>query len=690
MFTVIFLSRSAKAIFDKSKTFFDPFLERNEIAFCDWNESQKAVTLHQALPRLPEIIRGKTEWRAVVVDHFTADDLGRRDAENPFDFLDNLGLHPNLVDSPHALVRISHQLLGYPSMTARGFQPIVSHRDERGQRVEADSPGGDFREVLRGLSQTHSDVRVEYREVPYAAEERSRHAELRERYRVKEVSPSEVVFIATRSRLDADERAQLHHAWRVETGQHASRFVERNDYPPASRFAVYDLLNRENSGYEQDALRFWISVLTIAVNVLPPSAFQAERLYRLGVDFSEPALGELLNSHMGRLTALRDHLDSLLSRRERAPETDVRELMRAEKVHVQFESMGGGDLVVQTTGYGLAVDEPRSEAAAWSADYDQLRANAAQFLRRPRRVLARAVFDTRAKSRRHVGQDYALSEIDRDEIEDELAKRVRLLTEPATTEILDRDRLTSVLELENERVHRHISERMRIRTIALASALVVAVWLGTFVPYLIQASARDGDSLRWSIFVVAVVVLLLAGAGIATLVWMRRRLVELLRRVNATMRSFVGAVNNGAAVFGGYLSELTTYMHARALLRGADRFREDERVRNRRIEAVRTRAIAAIEAEKRIVTSLGQPLTVRRITTGLARFDVDDPHQIGSFFRFPIGARAASFNTTGEQIRAPYDFIERLSVERVRLFERDTSSLTGKTVNDLDSMGGGD
>ncbi|GAA1853153.1 hypothetical protein ACFQZV_05360 [Microbacterium koreense] len=671
MFTVIFLSKSAKAIFDKSKTFFDPFRERGDIAFCEWNESDRALTSLQALPQLKEIIRGKSAWRAVVVDHATPDHHDHaRDPENPFDFVDNTRSQLALTDSPHALVRIAHQLLGYPALTAREFIPIVSYLESDGTRVES-AEGDNYHEVLSALGRTKSDVRVEFREQPYTEEEMRRHAELRERYRMKEVHPDEVIFISTRSRLDADEAAALHRAWLTETEQHASRFVERNDYPAATRFAVYDLLNPENSGYEQDELRFWLSVLTVAVNALPPSSFQAERVYELGVEFSEPLLGDLLNQHMSRLASLREHLDGLISRPERPPETDVAELLREEVIRVDFESIGGADIAVSTGGYGLASDSPRSESARWAADFDHVQVNATQFVRRPRRVLARAVDTARESSRRYFHDVHVLTDIDRDEIEDELSKRVRSLTEPATAEILDRQRLTTMLEEQNATVRRHISERMSLRTIGVASVLVIAVWFGALTPYMLQAFGRNAEVATWSVFVVATVIVLLAMAGLAALWWMRRRLIALLRDVNRTLRAFVAGVNNGATAFGQYLSGLTTYMHARATLINSGRIQELERLRKRRYLAVRRDVVSAFDAEKRIMTSLGEPLNVRRVASGLAQFDVDDQRELASFFRFPTGNRNAAFNDSGEHVLAPYDFITRLRLERVRLFEHD-------------------
>jgi hypothetical protein len=674
VFTVIFLSRAARRIFERSKTFFDPFVDSGEIAFCDWNDSAGAISLQQSLPQLAEVIRGKAAWRAVVVDHAAGESQGARDVENPFDFLDNREVRLNIVDSPHALVRIAHQLLGYPALTARDFEPVVSYRGPAGARVEHQTEGGDFQDALRTLGQTHSDVRVEYRELPYPAVERALHEELRARYRMKEVPPSEVLFLSTRSRVDTTEQRQLQRAWRTQAEQHSSRFVERNDYPAACRFAVYDLLNPENSGYEQDELRFWTSVLTVAVNVLPPSGFQAERVYRLAVDFSEPALGELLNAHMGQLTALREHLDLLIETPSYTPETDVRELMRTETVPVQFER-GGNDLVVRTAGYGLASDWPDAESSRWADDFEALQLNADQFIRRPRRVVSRAVSETRQMIRHSIVNDHALSEMDRDEIRDELSKRIGHLVVPATTQILDRRRLVELLEQENDGVRRLLGGRMRIQMVAVVSLVVLLAWVVSFVPYLIQAAVSDNAIMQWSFFVVAAVIVVIAAVSIATLLWMRRRLVQRLHEVNSRMRGFVNDVNAGAQVFGEYLSQVATYMQARAVLIGADRMQGRTRVRRELYRTVRGRANGVIEAEKKIVTSLGQPLNIRRVPGGVSGLDIENSHQVGSFFRFPISTGTAAFNESGERIAAPYDFVERLSLERLRLFERDARAV---------------
>ncbi|MFT4280333.1 hypothetical protein [Microbacterium sp.] len=686
MFTVVILSDSARRIFPRSEAFFAPFVERGEIAFCEWHDTARhARTLSDVLPDLAEAITGKSAWRAVVVDHLTPGDLDRRDPENPFDYTDNDDPDLGFAESPHRLVEVAHWLLGYPSLTATQFSPVVVWRGDDG-RLHRESPEVDLagrspserdaalaaaaQRLAGERQQRYTDVAVQYEEIPHDPALVAEHRRLSDKYRMKEVHPSEVAFVCTRPRTDDDETAQLRRAWQIGSERDSSRFVERNDYPVASRFAVYDLLNSENSGYAQDELRFWMSVLTLATNELPPGAFQADRVYELGVVIDEQRLGGMLTEQVSRLTAFRDHVDSLIRRPPRPPETDARTLLTEQPVAVEFDQLGGSDVAVSATGYALASDIPRHEPSFWAHDIDAASGRALQFFRRPRRILARAVFDARRRARSFLDEDQVVNDIEREELEEELLRRVQGLAVPATTEILRRDRLTSLLEEHRSGVARHIAGRMRLGTVAGASLLVLLVWLGAFVPYLVQAAGKGGDALVWSVFTVAAVIVVLAAVALLTLDVMRRRLVSRVRRVNEDLQAFAARVNDGAKVFGEYLTGLTTYMRARSILIGSQRWQDREAQRLRRLIAVRDNAAESISVQRDILHSLGIPPDVRRLNLALSEVDELSPRQIRSYFRFPTGDRAAVLNDSGQTVAAPYDFITALLVERVRLFER--------------------
>ena len=98
---------------------------------------------------------------------------------------------------------------------------------------------------------------------------------------------------------------------------------------------LIDVYKRQ--GYEQDELRFWLSVLSLAVNQVPPSTFQADRLYRIGVSISSQDLSEMLNAHMSKLRAAEKVLERLIKRPLPDSKADMDEILAIQKIDVDFE-----------------------------------------------------------------------------------------------------------------------------------------------------------------------------------------------------------------------------------------------------------------------------------------------------------------------------------------------------------------
>lgn len=693
VFTVILLTDAAREIYDQAKDYFAPFEEAGLIAFCPWNQSPDAVGLRGALPELPDIIQGKSAWRAVVVDHPRRGPDGGRDAENPFDFAGNDDVGLTLTDSEHALIRIGHVLLGYPHLSARSFEPYLQYEDADTGHAVAGAPQELLRahydrlgeqpafswEVPRSESEwfalatsefgvIHNNVRRLFREVEQSDEDRTAHAALTARYQMKEVRPSEVVFIATRADVEEDEKAVLARAWRTGTEQNASRFVERNDYPPMSRFAVYELLEEENSGYAQDLLRFWLSVLTIAINQLPPGSFQSDRLYRLAVEFGTDGLSEMLNTHLSSLAMVRDHLDRLIRTPLRPPEVFVQDLLAPVETAVVFDDLGGAELYAQTHGYGLASDRPRREITRWREDVGEAAAEAKLFLRRPRRAVARAVASTRELA---ALQEPALtlSDIERDELDEELTRRLRPLVVPATAELLDRHRLQRVIDREDRSVTRYMLQRMTGRTIAVALGAVAGIWGATLAPYLIQAGRRGAEVFVDAALVSVLILAIIAGTTMGMLLLFRSRLRHRIRQFNAGIDEEVADVRTGASRFAEFLSRFATYRRGAARLRDAGRARDAQSDRLRRMRFLRQEVGEKIDQEKGIVLGLGAPVNVHRTSRGLVDFDPDDDDSVRRLYRFPTGETEIEFNDSGDRIRAPYDFITGVALHRLSVFE---------------------
>ncbi|BDZ47182.1 hypothetical protein [Naasia aerilata] len=355
MFTVILLRGRAKRIFAQARTLFAPYEEEKLLAFVDWNESAGARTIDDALPGIRPVIKGKKEWRVIVVDSPSEQGPDAGQPDNPFDYLDNEvgeAARLSLEESPYPLVRLSHMLLGYPPIGAKDFEAVYSYRDPddlAGNRIErraADlADGGPVpqpSEVRQKLAVMH-DLKIHYREVEYTADERAKHEALNARYDFRGNRPTEVIFVATRRPPEADPHEQLRAAWSADLRRVPSQFVARNDYPSGTRFAVYDLVDSEHSDYEQNLMRFWLSVLSVSVNDLPSSSFQADHVYRLDVEVDAASLVETMNNHLSRLGTVRNRIDGVFRSPGRRPTADIATLLVDQEVPVDFDHLGGVD-----------------------------------------------------------------------------------------------------------------------------------------------------------------------------------------------------------------------------------------------------------------------------------------------------------------------------------------------------------
>ncbi|MBX3100560.1 MAG: hypothetical protein KF761_13395 [Salinibacterium sp.] len=685
MFTVIILRDRAKHIFSEARSLFEPFEEEKLLAFVDWNESPRARTIDDALPGIRPVIKGKKEWRVVVVDSPDEDEADEAQLENPFDFLDNQrgrSLNLSLEESPHSLVRLAHMLLGYPPIGAKDFEAVYSFKDPSvagANRVErraselrdAGQPVPTPFEARTILSGMH-DLKIHYHEVEYTAEERARHDALKARYEFRGNRPTEVIFISTRRPPETDPHVQLRAVWSAELGRVPSRFVARNDYPSGTRFAVHDMVDREDSNYEKNVLWFWLAVLSVSVNHLPPSAFQADRVYHLGVEVDTAALVATMNTHLSRLGTARDRIDGIFRNPVRRPKTDVSTLLVQQDIPVEFDQLGGESITARIDGYSLATDVPRSESSQWWADYAQIVDRTEALMRRPRRALAAAVYDARLKAQMLLNAEVELTRYELEDLEDDLSRQMGSLAVPATADLLDRKAVRRMIERHHRLILVTIAKRLHATTIGVATGVAIGAWLLGLLPYLIEAgTAQDSSALGDAGLVALLSLVVLFAGGVTALVWQRRELVTKIGDLNRELKAIRAQVYGGAAVFGTYLSDMSTYMRARALILGSAVREDRERTRLKGLDQLKVAITRAMEFERSLITSLGATPVVQKVDGDLNSLDVGNRLRMRRLLQLPSPAGlTVPFNTAGEQIKAPYDFVARLNLDRVSLFER--------------------
>lgn len=687
MFTVILLGERARQRLEEWRALFAPFEDAEQLAFCTWHEDPDVTSLEHSVPGLTDVITGRREWRVIAIDPDLSSPTRSTEPDNPFDYLVNRpvddtgdtarGTFPEDAAS-EPMVRLAWMLLGYPPLGPRGFVPRVSYWD--GATRERVFPSDlHFRDVVHeaemsGLEQRirrelahRTDVRIQYEIQEYGEEARERHRIMAQRYAVRQSRPAEVVFVSTREPEDTGGARELRMTWGEGDERRASLFVERNGYPASCRFTVYDHPPVGHSDRDFEEMKFWLGVLSIAVNDLPASSLQAEQVYRIDVDLDEGVLALRLNEHLGLLTSVQDHVDAALQRRERPTDPALAEVLTQRPVHVSFDMLDAEGLRLPTAGYSWASDVPSSESSRWSDSFTALTRETATYMRKPRRALAASVNETRARTHRfRASRDY-LSPIRQEEIAEELAGRAGSLMEPATARILDRERLSSILTDGDAAVRRRLSERMDRQTVTLTLVFVLLAWTAALVPYLIQSGFLGTVTLAWGLTLLAALLLVVFAAGTLALIAFRRRLTRVIREVNAKLRTFTHGVNSGATAFGSFLSDLVTFMHGKSLLISSSRLEAERQVERATLVSRRRDLERLASREKDVLRSLGRRIEIDAGSQSTP--DVRDATTMERILWLPRGNGTAILNHSGQAISAPYDFIRRLMLVNLALRE---------------------
>ena len=682
MFTVILLSASARQRLGRWEPLFQPFADK--VAFCEWNPSPAADSISTAAPDLIDTLDGRRKWRAIVVDTAVEDGRELPDPENPFDYKphDESGVPPGqlkLEHSPHAMVRLSHLLLGYPDMGAKGFAPQVSYWDPEANTTVYETPPDEAStpEALsaaldgyRARLVTHSDVQVTYAMVDYTDDEKAQHDALSAHYRLQHPRPSQVLFVASRIPVEANLARDLHRAWDEDIDTGPSRFVERNDYSPSSRFAVCPLPAPGHSTFDREELNFWLSILTLAINNLPASALQAERLYRVSLEFNDETLTNILNDHLSRLSAARDALDKKIRRPDRPNYQRISEVLHQQVIPIDFDDLDANSVSISSSGFALIPPSASSDGGIWNDRVVSLRTNVDSYVRHPRRVLARAVNTTRLQTNTFRGERDVLDEIEKDELSDEIIKRTTELAQPATAEILDRTRLDELLSDNDQKVRMALASRLHLGTVLAALAVVVVTWMVAMAPFMYQSITAGGSQGQLAVLITAIAILVCVACSFIVLLFFRLRIRSLVLRMNRDLTTFTSRVKNGASAFSAFLSDLVTYMHGQALLHATSEYNTSLKVTKHHLEEVRRKVSDQIETEKRILREIGKAPEIESSTWHLSSLSDDNFESLMQIFQWPTGARQLELNSSGDKLTSPYDFLSRLNVSDLNFRER--------------------
>lgn len=664
MYTVVIQSQeTARLSRDYRRLFFDSPISKGELEFCTWIKS--GDTVETAVPALYDLIAGKREWRAIIVqterDRIGAGAPESRPA-NPFDFLANRDRDLYRVEeSPVPLVRLVQLLGGVPEPEVEFTLAPVVDTSAEDLLEEEDAP------------HAGTVTRMVYKPVPHPEAEQA-YRELTAKYQFIENRPREILVISTRQPVDNTE-AQIKAAWNLRLESESSEFWYRNRYPSRCRFLVCDVLDERHSLYGGCIFKLWHIVRLLAMNEISASSLQAYRLYRVGLELDQPGLEAAFAKYQERMMTMLSQLDAADANQEPLEVEAAKKAPEMEgDIDVVFAARQNSALFVDTRNLGLTTDVPEEERGFWTAAFRRTSTALHELLRSPMRALDVAAEDTRRKSVYEHDQVTILNRYQRSDLEEELETRYFQVLEARSLLGFNPRRREKEHRVINQQVHQRIGQRLTRKRALLAGAAGLGVVLLGLIPYLIYAAQKGGaKSFLGALLITVLAVAVTAGFGLVELWIQRKEMADAMEDHNRCMQDTVREVRESAQHYSDYLSALSAYLRGRSYLDQE----EELRAGRANIRHLRTAHRKAIQKCLGLIRSWGAALGVpQKDGINMERsfsFDPAVPPEENPAYRVDeVGLmNQISLNGTGEMLDCPYDFIRGMTLEREELYEDD-------------------
>lgn len=395
MKTILFIDKGEKGLwpsFLKYDFLLDEFRKEGLFEVCEWRSGFRSVD--EAIPDLAALIGPDDEWQAVVVTDLREDDASLRDDEhfdNPFDFRDRYdrGASEGIVESEHALVRLTHMLGGFPEkMSIEWPDRTDSPFDLRGYEVKHSLPEGAY--------------------------------DLIERYRLGRPRPVRIICVTPRDVDEAFFDCRKKELASCGAGEQID-FWQRNDYPAITRFVVCDRMQpakeftqSEDAPVEEDSafgalaggataneaatrsewFNFWMCILTIMTSTVEASDLRAYRVYNMSVDIDEQRLTEMFAQRRAQWVAAREVVEARVRGDEAKLHASEYVMTPLPDTHVSipvtFDMVSTAGLYTAPSEVGFIKDEPEKDHVVWFRQKARIMDEFREVLRAPRRALRNA------------------------------------------------------------------------------------------------------------------------------------------------------------------------------------------------------------------------------------------------------------------------------------------------------------
>lgn len=674
MFTVIIQSKRSSDLMKNHKFLFKPFIDDGSVAFCDWNES--GTDIKSSVPDLYNIVRGKKEWRALIINTDSVFDYKGTvcpNRNNPFDYSE-YDKEELPHESPIPIIRLTHIIGGYSAARTKEFEKAFEYIDEEsGEKIRVRESELTEEEIYQ-LSQDHyeslTSVYMEKEEDPEIVRLQT---ELTEKYMFTDIRPSEIILISTKKKVENSEKSRIVESWKNHLEMTSSAFWERNKYPNNCRFLFFDISNTDNSMYQRELAEFWLSVLTVSINKIAASTLQAYRVYRLHVDVSHEELSGIINAHLNKMTSAYVFIKEQLKLRPNYSFDEEEEVITRQSIPVVIEKSEGKSLLMNFGKIGLCRDCPSDELTFWTSQLREKKLRLSEYLKMPRRAINKSAAMLKMKTDSYVGEYYELDKFQLTDLREIMGELETKIISSGADNLIDKNKVDDEIKKVDKKVKKEISYRLRRNTAIIGGLIILLIILAGYIPYLVRMYEISDKAFASAIGLSLLMLVLSSVGGMVALFTQRVRIVNAMKSFNGVMRGVANNVKAYASKFETYFSDICTYMKAQSILDGIN-IRKENDLSNYSVLNNHRRALqAAIERDEEWILSYGITRIDEMIPTVTSFFDPNVVPRENSLYYFAANddENDIPINSTGDYVTAPYKFVEKLWIEREDLFDEE-------------------
>ncbi len=697
MFTVLIAEkRYIDAIQQENKLFFEPFLGKNNFAFCVWKP--EGQTLNESVPDLFDIVARKKEWRAVIIHSANVEQLKK---QNPYDLVDNskISALPKPQDRPTGgeawekwlkswqdyydkLTPLREELFSnafqFPLQrlsTWLCFRPADYVLEDVPEKMDVDEWAIDLLE----RNNLKPNVLLEKMEVNQYRTEMRIKEKLRRSFTKKQsiniCYPMEICCISERITENGFFNPDSY--WTIRSNSDYSSFVDRNMFFDKMRFMVFDVFPDTHSEYRTDSLRFLHAVMIFVTNKTPASAMQARKLYVFESDNDETPLYTLVTSFEKKLVDTADRIENEIERiRSEIPgrltDKEVETIFcTPSDVPVILDESCDTEALYASKDYGLSGTCPTDENAVWNEDFKRAKKSLSYIIKQQRRSVQNSI-----------NKMNLLNEVDGKDVSRLTvfqADDIRNYTENAEDEIVSElppNFSTISAHLKNmdknsTEVRRILEQRMSKKTTIVLGAICLGLFLLCFLP-LFFSNFGNAKTVSVAAFLIGSVLGVLVIMMLVSLFFLRSSLISAINTFNHKSSDIFNDIIFTMQKYSKYLSSLCNARRGHTVLRyvekNFDEYTKNIRIRKKHQEDIRKKRAFLLEEYGDFI--MDQSYCDE---TMCRPYDYDFDQKVEYPYPAPFLAgdfRQIEFLVSGNYITVPSSYVKRLLIRVEEIYDR--------------------